>query len=50
MEGIKDVKSDGSVGDKTEKGVVFTDLLLMITKLFDLAALKVEHLKLRAVV
>ena len=26
MEGIKDVKSDGSLGDETEKGVVFIDL------------------------
>ena len=28
MEGMKDVKSDGSVGDETEKGVVFIDLPL----------------------
>ena len=26
MEGMKDVKSDGSFGDETEKGVVFMDL------------------------
>ena len=30
MEGIKDVKSDVSLGNKTEKGVMFTDLPLMI--------------------
>ena len=42
MEGIKDVKSDSSLGDETEKGVVFIDLLLMITILLDLSALKVR--------
>ena len=26
MEGMKDVKSGGSLGDETEKGVVFIDL------------------------
>ena len=30
MEGIKDVKSDVSLSNKTEKGVMFTDLPLMI--------------------
>ena len=33
MEGIKDVKSDSSLGDETKKGVVFIDLPLMITLL-----------------
>ena len=42
MEGMKDVKSDGSVGDGTEKGVVFIDLPSMITMLLDLSALKVR--------
>ena len=41
MEGMKDVKSDGSFGDETEKGVVFIDLPFMITMLLDLSALKV---------
>ena len=40
MEGIKDVKSDGSLGDDTEKGVVFIDLPLMITMLLDLSKSK----------
>ena len=42
MKGMKDVKSDGSLGDATEKGVVFLDLPLMITMLLDLLALKVR--------
>ena len=42
MEGMKDVKSDGSLGDETEKGVVFIDLPLMKTMLLDLSALKVK--------
>ena len=33
MEGIKEVKSDSSLGDETEKGAVFIDLPLMITML-----------------
>ena len=37
---MKDVNVDGSVGDETEKGVVFIDLPLMITMLLDLSALK----------
>ena len=41
MEGMKDVKSDGSLGDETQKGVVFIDLPFMITMLLDLSALKV---------
>ena len=39
MEGIKEVKSDSSLGDETEKGVVFIDLPLMITMLLDLSAI-----------
>ena len=50
MEGIKDVKSDGSLGDETEKGVVVIDLLLMVTMLLDLAALKVRPAPFRAIV
>ena len=50
MEGIKDVKSDGSLGDETEKGVVFIDLPLMITMLLDLSALKVRPAQFRAIV
>ena len=42
MEGIKDVKSEGSLGDETEKGVVFIDLPLKITIFLDLSALKVR--------
>ena len=36
MEGKKDVKSDDSYGEKTEKAVVFIDLRLMTTMLLDL--------------
>ena len=50
MEGIKDVKSDSSVGDEAEKGVVFIDLPLMITTLLDLSALKVRPAQFRAIV
>ena len=50
MEVIKDVKSDGSLGDETEKGVVFIDLPLMITMLLDLSALKVRPAQFRAIV
>ena len=50
MEGIKNVKSDGSVDDETEKGVVFIDLPLMITMLLDLSALKVMPAQFRAIV
>ena len=50
MEGIKDVKSDGSLGDETEKGVVFIDLPLMKTMLPDLPALKVRPTHFRAIV
>ena len=39
MEGMKDVKSNGSLGDETEKGVVFIDVPLVITMLLDLSAL-----------
>ena len=38
----KRCKSDGSLGDETEKGVVFIDLPLMITELLDLSAPKVR--------
>ena len=50
MEGMKDVKSDGSFGDETEKGVVFIDLRFMITMLLDLSALKVRPAHFRAIV
>ena len=50
MEGMKDRKSDGSLGDETEKGVVFIDLLFMITLLLDLSALKVRPAHFRAIV
>ena len=41
LEGMKDVQSDGSVGDETKNGVVFIDLSLMITMFLDLPALKI---------
>ena len=50
MEGMKDVKSDGSLGDETQKGVVFIDLPFMITMLLDLSALKVSPAHFRAIV
>ena len=50
MEGIKDVKSDGSLGDETEKGVVFIDFPLMITMLLDLSALKLMPAQFRDIV
>ena len=50
MEGIKDVKSDGSLGDEREKGVVFIDLTLMITMLLGLSTLKVRPVQFRAIV
>ena len=50
MEGMKDVKSDGFLGDETEKGVVFIDLPLMITMLLDLSALKVRPAHFRSMV
>ena len=49
MEGMKEVKSDSSLGDETEKGVVFIDLPLMITMLLDLSALKVRPAQFRAI-
>ena len=49
IEGIKDVKLDDSLGDETERGVVFIDLPL-ITMLLDLSALKVRPAKFKAVV
>ena len=42
MEGMNSVKWDGSVGDETEKEIVFIDLPLMITMLLDLPALKIR--------
>ena len=50
MEGMKDVKSDGSFGDETKKGVVFIDLPFMITMLLDLSALKVRPAHFRPIV
>ena len=50
MEGMKDVKSDGSFGDETEKGVVFIDLPFMTTMLLDLSALKVRPACFRSIV
>ena len=50
MEGMKDVKSDGSLGDETEKEVVFLHLPFMMTMLLDLAALKVRPAHFRAIV
>ena len=50
MEGMKDVKSDGSLGDETEKGVLFIDLPFMLTMLLDLSALKVRPAHFRAIV
>ena len=47
---MKDVKSDGPVGDETERGVVFIDRPLMITKLPDLSALEVRPTHFRAIV
>ena len=50
MKGKKGVKSDSSLGNETEKGVVFIDLPLMITMLLDLSALKVRPTHFRAIV
>ena len=50
MEGMKGVKLDGSVGDETEKGVVFIDIPLTITMLLDLSALEVRPAHFRAIV
>ena len=50
MEGIKDVKSDSSLGDETEKGLLFIDLPLMINMLLDLSALKVRPSQFRDIV
>ena len=50
MERMKDVKSNGSFGDETEKGVVFIDLRFMKTMLLDLSALKVRPAHFRAIV
>ena len=50
MEGMKDVKSDGSLGDETEKEIVFLHLPFMMTMLLDLAALKVRSAHFRAIV
>ena len=48
MEEMKDVKSDGSFADETEKGVAFIDLPFTITMLLDLLALKVRSSHFRA--
>ena len=50
MEGMSNVKWDGSVGDETEKEIVFIDLPLMITMLLDLPALKIRLAYFSAVV
>ena len=50
MEGMSSVKWDGSVGDETEKEIVFIDLPLMITMLLDLPALKIRLAYFSAVV
>ena len=50
MEGMKDVKSDGSFGDETEKGVAFLDLPFMTAMFLDLSALKVKPAHLSAIV
>ena len=50
MEGMKDVKSDGSFGDETEKAVVFIDLPFMITMSPDFSPLKVRPAHFRAIV
>ena len=44
------IKSDGFLGDETEKGVVFTEIPFMITTLLDLSALKVRPAQFRAIV
>ena len=49
MEGMKDIKSDGSFGDETEKGVELIDLPFMISMLLDLSALKVRPTHFRAI-
>ena len=48
--GVKDVKSDGSFGDETEKGVVFIDVPFMITMLLDFSALKIRPAHFRGIV
>ena len=50
MEEMKNVKSDGSLNDETERGVVFIDLPLMTTMLLYLSALKVRPAHFRAMV
>ena len=50
MEGIKGVKSDSSLGDETEKVVVFIDLPLIISMLLDLSALKVRPAQFRYII
>ena len=39
---MKDIKSDGSVCNKTEQGVVLIDFFLMMTMLLDLSGVKVR--------
>ena len=50
MEGMKDVKPNGCLGDETEKEVVFIDLPFMITMLLDLSAVKVRPALFRDIV
>ena len=45
---MKDVRSDNSLGDETERGVVFIDLSLMATMFLDLSAWKVRPAHFRA--
>ena len=47
---MKDVKSHGSFGDETEKGVVLIDLPFMTAMFLGLSALKVNPAHLRAIV
>ena len=50
MEGMEDVKSDGSLCDEIEKGVMFIDLPFMTTILLDLSAVKGRPADFRAIV
>ena len=50
IEGMKDVKSDGSLADETEKGVVFIDFPWMIPMLLDLSTLKLRLAHFRAII
>lgn len=50
MDGMKDEKSEGSEGGDTENGVMFIDLLFIITTILDLSAQNLRPAYLRAVV